>query len=30
MTRAQEMEASIIDTRLRELLVLRREQSLQR
>jgi predicted Zn-dependent protease len=30
MTRAQEMEASIIDTRLRELLVTRREQSLQR
>ena len=30
MTRAQEMDASIIDTRLRELLVTRREQSLQR
>ena len=30
MTRAQEMEASIIDTRLRELLQLKREQSLQR
>jgi predicted Zn-dependent protease len=30
MTRSEEMEASIIDTRLRELLVMRREQSLQR
>jgi hypothetical protein len=30
LTRAQEMEASIIDTRLRELLAARREQALER